>query len=191
MVKLQIILGSTRPGRAGEAVAHWVHKIARERKDFEVELVDVADYDLPLLDEPAPPMLNQYTKDHTRKWSEKIAQADGYIIVTGEYNHSIPGALKNAIDYLNVEWRDKAVGFVSYGSSAGGSRAVEHLRGVAAELHLADVRDQLALYLATDFEHFHDYVPSPQREKQLHVVLDQTVRWAKALQPLRQPNPVV
>jgi NAD(P)H-dependent FMN reductase len=185
MVKLQIILGSTRPGRAGEAVAQWAYKAASKRDDFEVELVDVADYELPLLDEPVPPMMKQYTKEHTKKWSEKIAQADGYIIVAAEYNHSIAGGLKNAIDYLNHEWRDKSVGFVSYGS-AGGARAVEHLRGVAGELHMADVREQILLYLASDFEKYSDFKPTETHEEQLNKVFDQVTRWAKALQPLRK-----
>jgi NAD(P)H-dependent FMN reductase len=189
MVKLQIVLGSTRPGRAGEKVGKWAYKIASERDDIEVELVDVADYGLPLLDEPTPPMMRQYTKDHTKKWSEKIEEADGYIFVAAEYNHSIAGGLKNAIDYLNHEWRNKSVGFVSYGSN-GGSRAVEHLRGVAGELHLADVREQLLLYLANDFEQFSNFKPTENHEAQLNKVIDQVVEWAEAMQFVRKKEAV-
>jgi NAD(P)H-dependent FMN reductase len=189
MVKLQIILGSTRPGRAGEAVAKWTYKIASERDDVEVELVDVADYELPLLDEPTPPMMRQYTKDHTEKWSDKIGEADGYIFVAAEYNHSVAGGLKNAIDYLNHEWRNKSVGFVSYGSN-GGSRAVEHLRGIAGELHLADVREQLLLYLANDFEHFSKFKPTAAHEAQLNKVIDEVVEWAEAMQTVRNKEAV-
>lgn len=184
MIKLQIILGSTRPGRIGEAVAQWVYEVAQKRHDFTPEFVDVAGYNLPLLDEPVPPSLHQYSKEHTKRWSEKIAEADGYIFVTGEYNHSIPGALKNAIDFLYAEWNDKAAGFVSYGSN-GGSRAVEHLRGVSAELRLADVREQLMLYLASDFENFRVFKPSEPHELQLNKVFDQVAGWAGALQTVR------
>lgn len=183
-MKIHIILGSTRPGRVGEGVAKWVHEVASKRDDVEYELVDIADFNLPLLDEPMPPMMNQYTKDHTKVWSDKIKEADAFVFVTAEYNHSISGALKNAIDYLNLEWRDKAVGFVSYGS-AGGSRAVEHLRGVAGELHMADVREALHLFLAGDFESYSTFKPTDSHEQQLGAVLDNVERWAGAMNTLR------
>jgi NAD(P)H-dependent FMN reductase len=189
MVKLQIILGSTRPGRAGEAVAEWVYKTASERDDLEVELVDVADYELPLLDEPMPPMMRQYTKSHTKEWSKKIDEADGYIFVAAEYNHSVAGGLKNAIDYLKHEWSNKSVGFVSYGSN-GGSRAVEHLRGIAGELQMADVREQLLLYLAQDFENYKTFKPVEKHEIQLNNVLDQVTSWAEAMQFVRNDEAV-
>jgi NAD(P)H-dependent FMN reductase len=185
MLKIQIILGSTRPGRAGEAVAKWAQEIARQRKDAEFELVDIADYNLPLMDEPVPPLIaTQYTKAHTRKWSEKIVQADGYIFVTAEYNRSIPGALKNAIDYLNKEWKDKAVGFVGYGT-VGGARAIEHLRGVAGELHMADVREALTLLLPHDFENYAVFKPTQLHEQQLGKVFDGVIQWATVLKTLR------
>jgi NAD(P)H-dependent FMN reductase len=189
MVKIQIILGSTRPGRVGEAVAKWVYKIASERDDIEVELIDVAEYELPLLDEPMPPSLDKYSKAHTKKWAEKIAEADGFIFVAAEYNHSIAGGLKNAIDYLYKEWNNKAVGFVSYGSN-GGSRAVEHLRGVSAELQMADVREQLLLHLSNDFENFSIFKPTVRHEEKLHKVLDQVAAWAEAMQHMRNKNAV-
>lgn len=184
MVKLQIILGSTRPGRVGESVARWAESVASKRRDVEFELVDVADYNLPLLDEPVPPLLNQYSKDHTKKWAAKIAEADGYVFVTGEYNHSIPGAFKNAVDFLNKEWNDKSIGFISYGSNSGG-RAVEHWRGVAGELRMADVREQLLLNLAQDFENWSVFKPTDAHEEQLNKVIDQVASWARALEPIR------
>jgi NAD(P)H-dependent FMN reductase len=185
MVKLQVILGSTRPGRNGEAVAHWVYEQTKKRDDLEVELVDIADYDLPLLDEPVPPSMGKYSKDYTKKWAAKIAEADGYIFVAGEYNHGIPGALKNAIDYLYAEWNNKAAGFVSYGS-AGGVRSVEHLRGVMGEIQIADVREQLFLSLAHDFENYSQFKPNEQHEQKLNLVLDQLILWSKAMQTVRQ-----
>jgi NAD(P)H-dependent FMN reductase len=131
MLKIGIILGSTRPGRNGEAVAKWVYEIAQKRTDAEFELVDIKDFNLPLLDEPVPPSMGQYSKPHTKAWAAKIGSFDGYVFVTPEYNHGISGALKNAIDFLFGEWNNKAAGFVSYGG-AGGARAVEQLRLVLA-----------------------------------------------------------
>lgn len=190
MTKIGIILGSTRPGRNGEAVARWVTQIAQRRTDAEFELVDLADYRLPHLDEAVPPSLGApYSQPHTREWSEKIASFDGYVFVTPEYNHSTSGALKNAIDFLYTEWNDKAAGFVSYGS-AGGTRAVEHLRLIMGELQVADVRAQVALSLHSDFENFSVFTPGPHQEAALGTVLDQTVRWSKALATLRVGQPV-
>ncbi|GAA3295037.1 NAD(P)H-dependent oxidoreductase [Dactylosporangium vinaceum] len=185
MTKVGIILGSTRPGRNGEAVAKWVYDIASKRTDAEFELVDLLDYKLPHLDEAAPPSFGQYANDHTKQWSAKISQFDAYIFVTPEYNHSTSGALKNAIDFLYTEWNNKAAGFVSYGS-AGGTRAVEHLRLIAAELQIADVRAQVALSLFTDFENFSVFKPGPQHETTLNTVLDQTIAWGQALSTLRK-----
>ena len=184
MTKIGIILGSTRPGRVGEAVAHWVHQTAAQRKDAEFELVDLLDYKLPHLDEALPPSLGQYSQPHTQEWAAKIASFDGFVFVTPEYNHSTSGALKNAIDFLYAEWNNKACGFVSYGS-AGGTRAVEHLRLIAGELQLADVRAQVALSLFTDFENFSVFKPGEHQLPSLHTTLDQVVAWSEALAPLR------
>jgi NAD(P)H-dependent FMN reductase len=116
-----------------------VHKLARQRTDAEFELVDIARFELPLCDEPMSPMFGQYTKPHTRAWSDKIASSDGYVFVTPEYNHGIPAALKNALDFHYREWNSKATGFASYGGGANGARAVEHLRLVMSELMVATV----------------------------------------------------
>ena len=113
MTKIGIVIGSTRPGRNGEAVGKWVYEVARRRTDAEFELVDLLDYKLPLLDEVYPPAMGQYQEPHTLQWADKIRSFDGFVFVTAEYNHSIPGALKNAIDFLHAEWNNKAVGFVS------------------------------------------------------------------------------
>ena len=184
--RCRIILGSTRPNRNGEQVARWVYDVAARRSDAEFELVDLRDYPLPHLDEPLPPAMGQYQNDHTRQWADKIASFDGFVIVTPEYNHSTSGVLKNAIDYLYAEWNNKAVGFVSYGS-VGGARAVEHLRLVAGELQLADVRQQVALSLLTEFENFSVLKPSDYSVASLSTLLDQVIAWSTALTPLRQP----
>jgi NAD(P)H-dependent FMN reductase len=185
MTRIGIILGSTRPGRNGEQVAKWVYDIASRRSDAEFELVDLRDYPLPHLDEPLPPSMGQYQNEHTKAWADKIASFDGFIMVTPEYNHSTSGVLKNAIDYLYTEWNNKAVGFVSYGG-VGGARATEHLRLIAGELQMADVRQQVALSLLTEFENFSVLKPSDFNIAALDKCLDQVVAWSSALAPLRQ-----
>ena len=185
MIRVAIIVGSTRPGRKAEAVARWVHEIAGRRSDAEFELVDIETFNLPLLDEPIPPSQGKYSQPHTKAWSAKIASFDAFVFVTPEYNHATSGALKNAIDFLYKEWNNKAAGFVGYGS-AGGVRAVENLRLIMAELQIADVRSQVALSLFTDFENFTTFKPAAVHEKPLGAMLDQLVAWGSALQALRQ-----
>ncbi len=184
MIRIGILLGSTRPGRKGEAVAHWVYENAKKRTDAEFELVDIQDFHLPLLDEPVPPSLGQYSKPHTKAWAQKVASFDAYVFVTGEYSHGIPAALKNAIDFVYAEWNNKAAGFVSYGS-AGGVRAVEHLRQVMAEIQVADVRAHVFFSLASDFENYAAFKPAPGREAVLNTLLDQLIAWGTALKTLR------
>jgi NAD(P)H-dependent FMN reductase len=187
MIKIAIILGSTRPGRNGEAVAKWVHQVAKKRSDAEFELVDVKDFDLPLLDEPLSPMMGQYSKPHTRIWAAKIASFDAYVFVTPEYNHGIPGALKNAIDFLFAEWNNKAAGFVSYGSVSG-ARAVEQLRLVLAEVRMATVRNQVLLSMFTDFENFSVFKPDSRKEASINEMLDELIAWGDALKTLRKTS---
>jgi NAD(P)H-dependent FMN reductase len=163
------------------------HREAAQR--CRVEIVDIQDFDLPLLDEPVPPSLGQYSQEHTKTWAAKIASFDAYIFVTPEYNHGIPGALKNAIDYLYREWNNKAAGFVSYGA-AGGTRAVEHLRLIMAELQVATVRAQVPLSLFTDFESFSVCKPEPRRSAELQTMLDQLIAWGTALRTVRSGTSV-
>jgi NAD(P)H-dependent FMN reductase len=184
VTRIGIILGSTRPNRRGEDVARWVLDNATRRGDASYELIDLLDYPLPHLDEAMPASLGQYANDHTKRWAEAIASFDGYVMVTPEYNHSTSGVLKNAIDYLYAEWSNKAVGFVSYGG-AGGARAVEHLRLIAGELQMADVRQQVALSILTEWENFTVFRPGDYALQALGTMFDQLVAWSKALEPLR------
>ncbi|MFA5994830.1 MAG: NAD(P)H-dependent oxidoreductase [Patescibacteria group bacterium] len=145
--KIIVLLASIRVERAGEKVARWFMNVVQATKTASVELVDLRDYPLPLFADAVTPTMRQgrHPNPLVQKWLDKLATADGYIIITPEYNHSIPGALKNAIDYAYKEWNNKAVGFVSYGGAAAGSRAVEHLRQIASELQLHDVRPQVLI----------------------------------------------
>jgi NAD(P)H-dependent FMN reductase len=185
MLRIGIIIGSTRPNRVGESVGKWVLDIARKRADAEFELIDLKEVNLPFLDEPAPPAMGQYSNEHTKKWAEKIDGFDGFVFVTPEYNHSTSAALKNALDFLYREWNNKAAGFVAYGS-AGGVRAVEHLRLIMGELQVADVRNQVQLSLYTDFENFSVFKPDASKEKQVNGMLDQLVSWSTALRTVRE-----
>ncbi len=184
MTRIGIILGSTRPGRRGAQVADWVMKHAKNRTDAEFELIDLADYPLPHLDEPLPPSMGKYQNAHTHEWAATVAKYDGFIFVTPEYNHSTSGVLKNAIDYLYAEWNDKAMGVVSYGA-VGGARAAEHLRLIAGELQMADVRTNVALSMFTDFVNFSELQPGEYQAQALGTLMDQVVSWSNALAPLR------
>jgi NAD(P)H-dependent FMN reductase len=185
MLKIAIILGSTRPGRKGEAVWKWAHEVARKRADAEFELVDIATFELPLLDEPvAAQSSNKYVHQHTKTWSEKIDSFDGYVFVTPEYNHGVGGALKNAIDFLFNEWGNKAAGFIGYGYTAG-ARAIEQLRLVMGAMNVADVTPTVGISMFVDFEQFSVFKPGPQQEPAVTRMLDQVVAWSGALSQLR------
>jgi NAD(P)H-dependent FMN reductase len=183
-LKIGIIIGSTRPGRNAEAVAHWVYELAKKRDDADFELIDLKDFALPMLDEPIPASLGQYANPHTKAWAAKIGSLDAFVFVTPEYNHGVPGALKNAIDYLFGEWNNNAAGFVSFGS-AGGARAVEQLRLILAEMQVATVRAQVMLSLFTDFENFRTFKPGAFQEPYVTTMLDQVIAWGGALKTLR------
>jgi NAD(P)H-dependent FMN reductase len=136
MPKLLTVIASTRPGRVGLPVGEWFAQRVFEHGGFESELVDLAVLQLPLLDEPAHPRQRQYTKAHTHAWSAIVDSADAVVLVTAEYNYGYPAALKNAIDYLNHEWRYKPVGFVSYGGVGAGTRAVQQLKQVVQAVQM-------------------------------------------------------
>jgi NAD(P)H-dependent FMN reductase len=190
MINIGVIVGSTRPGRKALDVAKWVMDCAGTRGDAAFELVDIQAFNLPLLDEPVPPSMGQYSQPHTKAWAAKVAEFDGFVFVTPEYNHGTSGALKNAIDFLYKEWNNKAAGFVGYGS-AGGARAIESLRLVMGELMVADVRAQVMLSLFTDFENFTTFNPAEYHERAVETMLDQVVHWSGALKPLRKDDPPV
>ncbi len=185
MLKIGIIIGSTRPGRRAPQLAQWIYDLAVKKGGAEYELIDIQDYDLPVLDEPIPASQGKYSQPHTKKWAAKIDSLDGFIFVTPEYNHSISGALKNAIDFIYAEWINKAAGFVSYGTT-GGARAVEHLRGIMAEVQVADVRAHISLSLFTDFVNFSDFKPHDWHLGQANAMLDQLINWSGAMKTLRQ-----
>ncbi|AMO85124.1 NADPH-dependent FMN reductase [Solibacillus sp. FSL W7-1472] len=177
-LNIGIILGSTREGRVSPQVGAWVKEIADKRGDANYTIIDIADFKLPLLGEPGG------DASGAGGWSEAIAKQDGFVFIVQEYNHSITGALKNALDYLREEWNNKAAGIVSYGS-VGGARATEHLRGILGELLVADVRVHPALSLFTDFENGTDFKPAVHQQNSVNEMLDQVIPWSKALKTIR------
>lgn len=184
-LRTAVVIGSTRPKRLGKAVAEWV--AAAPDPGMELTLIDLAEVDLPLLDEPAPAAWGNYTRDTTRAWSQIAERFDAFVLVTPEYNHSTSAALKNALDHLHAEWKDKAVAFVGYGAD-GGTRAVEHLRVICAELGMAGVGPQVSLRLADDFADG-SCVPGQAQARARERMLDTLAQWAAALRPLRAPAP--
>jgi NAD(P)H-dependent FMN reductase len=182
MIRIGIIVGSTRPGRNGEQVATWVYDMASRRGDAEFEVVDLRDHPLPHLDEPLPARLGQYQHAHTRAWAATIASFDGFVFIAPEYNQSIPGVLKNALDYLYLEWNNKAAGIVAYGA-AGGTRAAEQLRLICGALRMAVVPQQVALSLTADFENFAIFKPGDHHVGALDTLLDQVLASSAAAPP--------
>ncbi|WP_214744996.1 NADPH-dependent FMN reductase [Exiguobacterium sp. s189] len=178
MLNIGIVLGSTREGRVSPQVGEWVKELADKRGDANYEVIDIADYNLPLLGEAGQ------DASGAAAWSEEIAQMDGFIFIVQEYNHSISASLKNALDYLRVEWNNKAAGIVSYGS-VGGARATEHLRGILSELSIAHVRVHPALSLFTDFENGTHFAPKDVQAQSVNDMLDQLLPWTEAMQSVR------
>lgn len=184
MTRVGIIIGSTRPGRNGEAVASWVHELATRHGGADYDVVDLADFDLPQLDEAVPAAMGQYAQPHTRRLADVVRELDAFVFVTPEYNHAMPGVLKTALDFVYAEWNHKAAAFVGYGAD-GGVRAIEQIRQVLAYLKVADVGPQVALSLWTDFVNFTQFQPDPRHEVTLKTMLDELLSWAQALRSVR------
>jgi NAD(P)H-dependent FMN reductase len=187
MPTLTVIVGSTRPGRAGQPIAEWFAERARTHAGFDVEVADLAQIGLPLLDEPNHPRLGQYTQQHTKDWSALIDRADAVVFVTPEYNYGYPASIKNAIDFLHREWRDKPVGFVSYGGVAAGTRAVQQLKQVLTTLRMVPVFDSVnipfhAQLIADGKFHANDVL-----DQAADTMLDELLRLESALHQLRTP----
>ncbi|WKZ30989.1 MAG: NAD(P)H-dependent oxidoreductase [Candidatus Dojkabacteria bacterium] len=187
MPKIKIITGSVRPNRFNDQPSNWIYDIATKRKDAEYELVNLAEMNLPFLDEPKSPKAREYTKDNTKAWSEKVEASDGFLFVTPEYNHSVSPALKNALDFLYYEWNHKPASFISYGAEAGGARSVEHLRAVCGELKMYDLREQLILpnYWENQNESG-EYQFNEKHEEAANRILDELVFWSTEMKSARE-----
>ncbi|MEV0566960.1 MULTISPECIES: NADPH-dependent FMN reductase [Dactylosporangium] len=189
MHTLQIIIASTRPGRVGLPVAEWIHAAAVKHGGFEqVELVDLAERNLPLMDEPNHPRLRRYEHQHTLDWSATVDRADAFVIVMPEYNHGYTAPLKNALDYLSQEWAHKPVGLVSYGGVAAGARAVQSLKPVLTVLKMMPIPEGVHIPFVAQFvDEDGTLRPNETMEAGAVTMLDELVRWTGALAPLRAP----
>lgn len=189
-MKILVIIGTTRKNRFSEKPARWIFEEAKKLPDFEIELVDLRDYPMPFYDEAMTPraIKDQYENEVVKKWVKKIGEADGYIIVTAEYNHGYPAVLKNALDYIYYEWYKKPVGFVSYGT-VGGARVVEQLRLVALELQLVPLRQVISIpwQLMLDVSEQEEVTAESfaSLDKQKNIFLDQLLSWTKTLKLVR------
>lgn len=190
MLKLQVIIGSTRKGRFSEKPARWIFEELKKKEGVEAELIDLRDWPLPFFNEPVSPSLNEgnYENQLATKWAKKIGDADGYIIVTPEYNHGYSAVLKNAIDYVYKEWNKKPVAFVSYGGIAGGTRAVQQLRQVAIELQMVPIRAGVHVPLYWNQLDEQGNLKTEAYEKNAQTMFDQLLWWAKVLHQARTEN---
>lgn len=187
--KLKIIIGSTRPSRKGPIVANWFSELAKQYSNFEVELLDLKEIDLPLMDEPNHPMMQKYTKEHTKKWSKTIDEADAFVFITPEYNYGRPATLKNAMDYLFNEWQEKPVGFVSYGGVSGGTRAVQELKSPTTTLGMMPLPQAVNIPFFAQFINENDvFEANEPLEKSANVMMNKLENWTKALKGMREEN---
>ena len=186
-LRLHTIICSTRPTRVGPAVARWFHERAIAHGRFEAHLIDLADFALPVFDEPRHPRLQQYEHEHTRAWAASVAAADAYVFVTPEYNHGPPPSLINALDYVYREWNEKPCGFVSYGGASGGVRAVQAAKLTVTTLKMMPMVEAVSVPMVS--QHLDDKgrftVPEPLPEA-ARLLLDALHRWAAALKPMRE-----
>ncbi len=186
MTRLMIVLGSVREGRVGLPIAQWVRKAAETDGRFDIDFVDLAELNLPLMDEPNHPRLRKYTKQHTIEWSKRVEAADGFIFAFPEYNYSYAPAIKNALDYLNAEWNRKPVGFVNWGGNSGGTRAQVALRPVVGALGLVMTRGSVEInFPQRQLSDDATFEPNEQQRDVLGLQLDEIVGLSEVLKPLR------
>jgi NAD(P)H-dependent FMN reductase len=186
MYKLKIIVGTVRPGRKGPAIADWITELAKQHPAFETELVDLAEVNLPFMDEPNHPRFKKYTKEHTMKWSERIDDADAFIFVTPEYNFGYSPVLKNAIDFLMQEWAYKPVAFVSYGGVSAGTRAVQQMKQIVSALSMMPIAESINLPAFT--KHINEqgkFVTEEMLDTTAKQMLDSLAKWTTALKTMR------
>jgi NAD(P)H-dependent FMN reductase len=189
MPTLTVIIASTRPGRSGLAIAQWFIARAEAHGAFDVVTVDLAERVLPLMDEPNHPRLRRYINQHTKEWSAIVDASDAFVIVTPEYNFGYPASIKNAIDYLHDEWKDKAVGFVSYGGIAAGTRAVQQLKQVVTTLKMVPIFESVSIPFHPQFIDDEGRVQANEVMEQAATgLLDELLRTDTALRTLRAPH---
>ena len=185
MLRLNIVIASTRPGRVGRTVGDWFHEFAVHQDGFDVRMTDLADFDLPVYDEPVHPRLQQYEHDHTKRWADHVAAADAYVFVVPEYNFGPSPALLNALNYVYLEWNYKPAGFVSYGGISGGLRSVQATKLTLTTLKVMPIPEQVIIPMVTDRIEDGQFQPNELHEQSASMMLTELKRWGEALAPLR------
>lgn len=189
-LKLHTIICSTRPGRVGPAVARWFHGFAQRHAKFDAELVDLAEFNLPIYDEPMHPRLQKYEHEHTKRWSRSVAAADAFVFVTPEYNYGPPPSLVNALNYVYVEWNYKPCGFASYGGVSGGLRAVQMEKQIVTTLKMMPMTEGVAApMVATLLDERKEFRSNEPIDLSARQLLDELHKWAEALKPMRAKAP--
>jgi len=188
MLKLHVIIASTRPGRAGLPIGRWFFELAQRHSKLDTRLVDLAEVNLPFLDEPKHPRFGQYEHAHTKAWSATVSAADAFVFVTPEYNYGAPAPLINAIDFLHKEWLYKPVGFVSYGGVAGGTRSAQMLKLKVGGVKMVPLTEAVIIPFFSQFLADGVFKATDAHETAARAMLDELGRWAAALLPMRQPG---
>lgn len=184
-LKLHTIIGSTRPGRKGPVIASWFHEFAKDHGGFDALLVDLADFNLPVFDEPNHPRARKYTHEHTKRWSASVEAADAYVFVTPEYNYGTTPALLNALDYLVSEWGYKPAGVVSYGGVSGGLRGAQNLKQTLTTLKMVTPPENVGIPNFPTHIKDGSFASNDLIDASARAMLDELKRWAEALKPMR------
>ena len=187
MYNLKIIIASTRPGRKGISVANWFIDIAKKDTNFDVEVLDLEKINLPFLDEPQHPRLQEYTQEHTKEWSKKIDAADAFVFVFPEYNYSMPPTLSNAIDFLFKEWQYKPVGLVTYGGVSGGLRAAQMSKLQITTVKMMPITEAVSIpFFEKHIDENGNFISYEMADQSANVLLKELLKWTVALKTMRQ-----
>lgn len=187
MYNLKIISSTTRPGRKGPIIANWITEVAKQHESFDVEMLDLGNVNLPMMNEPNHPKLGKYVNDITKRWSAIIDEADAFVFVTAEYNHTYPASLQNALQYLSKEWNYKAAGIVSYGGVSAGTRAYKDLKTDLLPFKVVPLMEAVNIPFFTQFiNDDNQLIPNEVMEKSAHAMLDELTRWSAGLKVVKE-----
>lgn len=187
MYNLKVISSTTRPSRNGPVIARWISEIADQHEHFDAEMIDLGEIDLPVMNEPNHPRLGKYKHEHTKQWSKKIEEADAFIFVTAEYNHTYPASLQNALQYLSREWNYKAAGIVSYGFVSAGTRAYIDLKRDLLTFKMAPLLEAVNIPFFTQFINDEDQlIPNDEMKKAASTMLDELARWSVGMKVIKE-----
>ncbi|MGN6248265.1 MAG: NADPH-dependent FMN reductase [Ginsengibacter sp.] len=189
MYNLKVISSTVRPGRKGPLLAKWIAGLAKENGNFNVEVLDLGEINLPMMDEPNHPVMKQYKHEHTKWWSAKIDEADAFIFVTAEYDYNYPAPLRNALEYLSQEWNYKPAAIVSYGGVSAGTRAANALKADLSTLRVVPLAESVNFpFFQQNINDQNEFVVNEVSMKAAHNMLKQLVRWTKGLKTIKEDH---